>query len=247
MEDNTTETNSNPGVRYRLGVAVFLLILLGGLGYFVYTDFYKTPGVAPEETTELPAPDLSRSYEPPARLPESVKEESRQKVADIKTALTENSAAMSKWLELAAYYKASEDYEGAEEILQYVVFRWPADEYAYANLGELYVQTKNYEQAEAHYRQAIGLKPAFIPVYRSLHDLYRLWYKTDTTAAVDILHEGLEANPGNTDLLLSLAYYYQEKGDGTNARKYFQEALAAAKKGGNADLSAGIEAELESL
>ena len=41
------------------------------------------------------------------------------------------------------------------------------------NLGDLYRDQRDFERAEASYRQAIALEPAFIPAYLNLADLYR--------------------------------------------------------------------------
>ena len=41
------------------------------------------------------------------------------------------------------------------------------------NLGDLYRDQRDFERAEASYRQAIAVEPAFIPAYLNLADLYR--------------------------------------------------------------------------
>lgn len=236
-----------------ISVIVGLLIALVAVGYLMYRDMTDGSPAAPADQIsvedllgeeEPPEPNLDRPYEPPARLSESVKAESRQKVEELVTDLRGNPAAMSKWLVLSTYRSASEDYDGAEEILRYVAFRWPFETVTYINLGNLFQSRADYPKAESFYRKALLLQPENIGVYRTLHDMYRLSYKTDTSAASDILEEGLSANPGNTDLLIPLALYWREKGDEGQAKNYFTQAAASARVGGDEALAAQIEAEM---
>ncbi len=108
------------------------------------------------------------------------------------------------WLELAIHYKIAGDYEGAADVWQYVVYAAPSVQrtVALSNLGDLYMNfIKDYPKAEGYYRQALAINPTVISYYRDLYTLYRYLYKIDTSAASDILTEGLAKNPGNADLL----------------------------------------------
>jgi tetratricopeptide (TPR) repeat protein len=74
---------------------------------------------------------------------------------------------------------------------------------AYADLADLYMNfIKDYPQAEIDLEAVIALKPDYIDAYRNLYSLYTVYgYKAGTSAAADILAQGLKANPGNQDLL----------------------------------------------
>jgi Tfp pilus assembly protein PilF len=59
-----------------------------------------------------------------------------------------------------------------------------------------------------------------------------------------ILIEGIEANPSNTDLLVTLAAYYKDIEDNTNAKKYYEQARDEAQKLGNIQLVELLDVEL---
>lgn len=263
----------NENMRAQVVSGLIILILLGGAGYYIYRSNQSvgeapaagglgttTPvaenGIAvgepaPGGTAELVAPDLSRPYVAPARLPESIRKESEAKYTAAVASLREDSSRWNAWMEVAVYRKGSDDFKGAEEVWLYVTERWPTDPTAYANLADLYANyLASYEKAEAYYRRAISLKPDNIAMYVNLHDLYRLRYKTGSSAAADVLLEGLARFPKNIDLLYRLGLYY--KGLGTagsieQAKKYLTDALAAATEAGNASRATSIEEELKGL
>lgn len=108
------------------------------------------------------------------------------------------------WLQLGVDRKIVGDYQGAAEAWQYVAATGGAslNYVAYGNLGDLYLYfTKDGPKAEANYKKAIALKPHVIDYYRGLYTLYRYDYKVGTSAAADILAQGLKVNPNNPDLL----------------------------------------------
>ena len=108
------------------------------------------------------------------------------------------------WLQLGTYRKIAGDYAGAQVAWEYVVNSGGSNiaYIAYGNLGELNLDfLKNYPKAEADYKAAINLSPKTIDYYRELFLLYTTVYKTNTSAAADIVAQGLKANPNNPDLL----------------------------------------------
>ncbi len=109
------------------------------------------------------------------------------------------------WLKLGIDRKAAGDYEGAREAWDYVAVAGPAsiNFIAYGNLGDLYKSyLKDFAKSEVQYKEAIKLKPDNINFYRGLFELYTTYgYKSGTSAAADLLKEGLKNNPNNPDLL----------------------------------------------
>jgi hypothetical protein len=123
-------------------------------------------------------------------------------IAGISLSLKSDPSQGNKWLQLAYYYKAAEDYKLAEQVWLYMTKLAPTDPVAFADLGNLYNSfLVDYPKAEKYYLQAIKLNPADINTYYNLYLMYRYQYKTNTTAAADIVAAGLKANPGNADLL----------------------------------------------
>lgn len=260
----------NEHIRTNIVSGFVIVILISGIGYYLYSR--SSPGAPSEEVresiststsaslggegaasemTDLVAPDLSRPYAAPSRLPESVRKESEAKYAAAVASLREDSSRWNAWMEVAVYRKGSDDFKGAEEVWLYVTERWPADPTAYANLADLYANhLTDYPRAESYYKQAISLKPDNIAAYLNLHDHYRLHYKMGTSAAPNILLEGLARFPKNVDLLYRLGLYY--KGMGTagsveQAKKYLTDALTAAMGAGDAARATSIQSEIDSL
>ena len=123
-------------------------------------------------------------------------------IASTTASLKRNPSQADVWLQLAVYYKIAGDFHAAEAIWTYLTKAAPSNYVAFADLGDLYQNfLQNYPQAETNYLQAIKLKPDAVYVYANLYSLYKYQYKTNTTAAADILAQGLKANPGNPDLL----------------------------------------------
>ncbi len=115
-----------------------------------------------------------------------------------------NPLRVDLWLQLGVDRKIGGDYQGAITAWQYVAAAAPVtlSYVAYGDLGDLYMNfLKDYPKAETNYLAAIKINPHVIDYYRSLYTLYRYDYKTNTTAAANILVQGLQANPGNPDLL----------------------------------------------
>ena len=100
--------------------------------------------------------------------------------------------------------KNAGDYRGAATIWESVALSNTFVSFiAYANLADLYTNfIKDYPQAEVDLKNVISIKPDYIDAYRNLYMLYTVYgYKAGTSAAADILAQGLKANPGNQDLL----------------------------------------------
>ena len=157
-----------------------------------------------DSTSTTPtAPSLSGSIKIDSSLDPGVQTALRTQETTLISELKSNPARLDLWLQLGTDRKIAHDYTGAAEAWSYVAANKSNIQYiAYGNLGDLYMNfVKDYPKAEANYKAAIALNPQFIDYYRDLFNLYRGFYKTNTTAAADIVAQGLKANPNNPDLL----------------------------------------------
>lgn len=247
-----------------------VLILLGG-GYYMYSiisdvpdnDTVKTINIsedgipeagegytveiipAEQELAEIPSPNLDRPIVFYTEFPAEVKEVYRERINTLVSWLKDGSDEFNNWLQLGIQYKTIGDYEGAEEVWQYVSAISPTNNISYLNLGDLYhYYLKDFPKAEESLRTAIKNDPTYIQGYVMLYDLYRYSYKTDTTSAVDILQEGLENHPDNIDLLATLALYYKVNEDISSSNDYYKKASAAAKNQGDTARASLLEAEI---
>jgi tetratricopeptide (TPR) repeat protein len=195
-------------------------------------------------------PSLERSVTFPVNFPEEAKEAYDTSLAGLKKKISANPSDTSLWYDLAIKYRMVQDYEGAVEVWEYITSVAPQDSVALHNLGEHYFHYgKDYPKAEEYYRRAIVLAPQFSINYTDLFEMYRDVYKQDTSAAEDILKEGIRAisTIEVVDLQLMLARHHRAKGNIENARKYYIDARAIVKTAGNPALLRLIESELNSL
>jgi tetratricopeptide (TPR) repeat protein len=152
--------------------------------------------------TGIVAPRLNQPVTYVAGLSPEAAATIKADIATLSASLAANPAQSDKWLQLAVYYKAAGDYALAEQVWLYLTKAAPTNYIAFADLGDLYNNfIVNYPKAETNYLEAIKLKPDNINTYVSLYMMYKYQYKTNTTAAADILAQGLKANPNNPDLL----------------------------------------------
>lgn len=140
------------------------------------------------------------------------------------------------------------DYKGAETDWLEAAQKSPTNLVPYNNLGNLYhYYLKDFPKAEQNLLKVVELDPTYISGYRNLLDLYRYSYQQSTTKAVDILQQGLKANPKNIDLYVLLASYYEQKGDVKNAKLNYNLALTEARVRGDQDIIQSIEIYMKNI
>ena len=90
------------------------------------------------------------------------------------------------------------------------------------NLGDLYRDQRDFERAEASYRKAISLEPAFIPAYLNLADLYR---ETDREGEGKVLLlEALKTAPRSASAQHALGLLLVRTGERREALDHLSQA-----------------------
>lgn len=164
--------------------------------------------IFPIENPSAKAPSLNRQFIVSLEMDASAKVSLQKKIDDLVASLKTDSEQLRLWTQLGGYLKLAGDYMGARDAWEYVAAAAPSNYVAFNNLGDLYMNyLKDFPKAETNYKKVITVKPEYIDSYRNLHTLYTYLYKTNTTAAKDILILGLSKNPDNKDLVALLEAY----------------------------------------
>jgi len=155
-----------------------------------------------EEVTPI-APDFTKALTFKAGVQPEEKTTLETRYKQIQDFLTQNPISFDGWINLGIIQKAAGDYQGANDSWSYVTKIYPQSTVAFDNLGDLYMNfTKDYPKAEANFKASLNVNPSNIHAYQQLFSLYTLYgYKADTSAAADLLVQGLKANPNNQTLL----------------------------------------------
>lgn len=195
-------------------------------------------------------PNLDRSIQFSASIPADARVIIEKKVADIVTRLKADPMRADDWFSLAVWYHTANDYEGARDVWLFLlkVTKAPDNAVVYDNLGKLYkFSLKDFPKSESYFKQSIAANPKSITPYIELFELYRDLYKTNTTAAIDILTTASVKFPDNVDPWVLLGQYYRDRGETQKARDAFTKALNLARATNDVARVEAIGAELERL
>jgi predicted CXXCH cytochrome family protein len=94
------------------------------------------------------------------------------------------------------------------------------------NLGRVFADLGQFDEALAAFRAAIVREPAFAPAYINLADLYR--QRGDETETARVLEEGATANPDNPAVLLALGLARVRQGEPAQALQALERAAQLA-------------------
>ena len=93
------------------------------------------------------------------------------------------------------------------------------------NIATSYRDIGEYKKAEEAYRALVIANPGDVAVYRNLADVYRFQYPDDDEGVLAIMESGLEVVFQPQDLVSYLATYYRDRGNTSEAIKYFEILL----------------------
>ena len=205
---------------------------------------------APSITNDaVVAPKVPRKLVFPDYLPKEIRKSITASVNTLVANIKKDPKDINTWLDLALQYKTINDIEGAREVWTYLTEAAPKQALSFYNLGYLYhISLKEYPKAEENFKKALEIDPNQEIYYTGLHELYRYSYKQETSAAVDILKQGMRQMPDSINLVLTLASYYRdEKKDTKNAIQYFTQARDMAKKAKNLELVRTLDTQIADL
>jgi Tfp pilus assembly protein PilF len=163
---------------------------------------------------------LAACAPPPAQAPEPL-------VADPPPGAAEGTSAGEAASELSrgiAYVK-SERWAEAKPHLEKALAARPKSSEAAFYLALASEKTMDKAGAEAFYKRALAIDPAFAEAAENLSALY-LDEPARPDDAIQVLDAALAKVPGAARLMTNLAYAYSLKGDTANAAKYYEAALA---------------------
>ncbi len=152
------------------------------------------------------------------------------------------------WFNLGIYYHAANDFKGAEEVWLFLIKVIPNSAVPLDNLGKMYkFDLKDFPKSEGYFKKSIALNPDSTTPYFELFELYRYLYKTNTTAAVDIVTQAAGKFPQNPDPHMVLGSYYRDIKNYAGARAEFTKALDIARELKNVQLIDAIGDEIANL
>ena len=170
------------------------------------------------------APDANTVASPePQRPPDPRPAETaaRSKAPELPTASQRTEAHTRFNLALAA--QTTGDLERAMTLLQQAISLDPTLKHAYNNLGNLYYQRQQYDDAVAMYHQALALDPDYMQARNNLGSAYIQLSQYEQ--AIAELQKVLQADGTSSLAYYNLACVYARTGDSTQAVHYLQRAV----------------------
>jgi len=192
---------------------IIILAIISGLIFYFFSQYYKTEPVG-DSKTEIIQQIITLTF-----VNEDLDEELKQKYQRLfdpqaKKFLDNPESAEAYWplIRIEQVKELAGDYDGAVQALIWANRLQPESYVVNGNLAHLYFrQYQDFVRAEEYYLKAIepdGMQT--VNYYLDLHEIYRYFYKTDTNLAEDILKQGIERLPEETDLMAILAHEAEE-------------------------------------
>ena len=98
--------------------------------------------------------------------------------------------------------------------------------HSHVNLGLLYTRLRNFDEAQAAYRQALRLDAGYIPAYVNLADLHRI--RGEEQAAADVLLQAEKVAPDSADIAYAIGLHDVRTGKRQRALQSLKRAARLA-------------------
>ncbi len=249
--------------KYMLGAgAVCILAILGGWYWFqggalpaavsvdaedgvVRGPGYTIEQVAIDESDAIP--DIERPVQFSPTVPPEIRVTIEQRAEEARVILRADKTDAGAWLNLALWYHAANDYDGARAVWEFMTRVAPNDTTAFDNLGKLYhFALRDFSKAEQYFLESKKINPESTVPYVELFQLYTLSLKNEQKAFATMAEA--EAHfPGDAGFAFTLGAYFRDTNRPAGAREAFLRALDTARAAGNIELVSQINVELAKL
>jgi len=149
-------------------------------------------------------------------------DEARDHLLQAKPFATDPSDEAHIEMHLGEVDREQEQYQESLRHYQRVAELVPDEAESWFDIAEAHQVLKNFEEAETNYKRAIELAPDSVDYYYALSKLYSEHDQPDK--ALEVLEDGLDANPDSAVLNVYLAWQYYENGDYRQAEIFLEKA-----------------------
>ncbi|MBU4348179.1 tetratricopeptide repeat protein [Patescibacteria group bacterium] len=168
------------------------------------------------------------------------KEKNSKRIEEINNQIKEDYQHLDLLLEAGSLRQVVGDYEGAVRTWEFASAVFPKNYTSFQNTGFVYgFYLKDYDKSEENYLKSLENDPTNIQVYLDLVDIYTF---SNQMEKIPVFLKTSLKNIGHSNQLFlkaSLAKYYVDIKDNTNAIKYYEEVLAGDPS--NEDIKQEIE------
>jgi tetratricopeptide (TPR) repeat protein len=203
------------GLSKAIGVfaTVAVLIGLGGCSYLYHAGFAVPPEKVPDGKTASEYYELGVAYKGTGWTEQSRealnraikldgdKEVGRKAKRFLETKLPRDpAAAEAVQLNIKGFNSQIFDKEEAEKVYLECIKKYPRFEWAYSNLGSLYVQEEKYKEGEDYLKKALEINPSYVNAWLHLAGCKKK--ENDLEGARSCLKKALELDPDDSSAKL---------------------------------------------
>ena len=214
-----------------LDISEFTTTSMDAYNYFIkgkedfYNQYSKDAVIRLEKAVELD-PNFAMAYLYLGRIYSSLLADDKKGRESLEKAkaLSEKVTEKEKLMIDAVYARHVENYqEKWVEILNTIVEKYPRDKWAHLELSEYYRKSDMFAEVIKHSEIVLALDPTRGDAYEELAFAYS--NTGDDEKALDYLRKGSAVIPGDSNMNLSMGYFYVKMGRIDEAIRKFKDAL----------------------